>query len=207
MADALLSILEQWGIWGILLSLLIEGSAFPFIGTFFIVTVGFVMDLSWFELAWISILGSFLYAAGSYIPYYLGYKLGSSVVNRLSEKRRESLEKATAAFRKYGIWSVAISSPLHLGNVVPFVAGMSRMNLLHYTLLTMLGIAPSTFVLLSIGQYYTGDVETVVEIINEYQVYVLIGFILVTAVYAGWKLYQRNKHKNRSQTKKNNIEA
>ena len=207
MADALLHMLEQWGIWGILLSLLIEGSAFPFVGTFFIVTVGFVMDLSWFELAWISLLGSFLYAVGSYIPYYLGYKLGNSVVHRLSEKRRESLEKATAAFRKYGIWSVAISSPLHLGNVVPFVAGMSKMHLLHYTLLTMLGIAPSTFILLGIGQFYTGDVETVVEKLNTYQVYVLIGFMIVTILYAGWKIYQRDRSKKGGSNKRNNIEA
>ncbi|MGI8386778.1 hypothetical protein [Robertmurraya sp. P23] len=69
MTDLLLNLIDKWGIGGILFSLFIEGSAFPFVGTFFIVTVGFILDLSWFEVTWISLVGSFLYALGSYIPY------------------------------------------------------------------------------------------------------------------------------------------
>ncbi|AJY75141.1 DedA family protein [Paenibacillus beijingensis] len=195
MTEGLLMLLNEWGIWGVLASLFIEGSAFPFIGTFFIVTVGFVMNLTWFEIAWVSLLGSFVYAVGSYVPYYLGYKLGNSVVNRLSPARRKSLEKATDAFSKYGIWSVAISSPLHLGNVVPFVAGMSKMNLRQYTSLTMLGIAPSTFIFLSIGRFYPGDTEAVMDTIVEYQSFVLIGFVIITAAYVGWKVYKQRRTK------------
>jgi membrane protein DedA with SNARE-associated domain len=188
MTESILRLVEDWGIWGLLLSLIIEGSALPFIGTFFIVTVGFVMDLTWFEIIWISLFGSLLYAIGSYIPYYIGYKLESSVLNRLSASKRESLEKAKTSFTKYGIWSVAISTPLHLGNVIPFLAGMSHMNLRNYTLLTMLGIAPSTFLLLSIGRFYQGDSEKVIEQIVNYQWIMLIGFALITAVYVGWKV-------------------
>jgi membrane protein DedA with SNARE-associated domain len=106
----------------------------------------------------------------------------------LSASKRESLEKAKTSFTKYGIWSVAISTPLHLGNVIPFLAGMSHMNLRNYTLLTMLGIAPSTFLLLSIGRFYQGDSEKAIEQIVNYQWIMLIGFALITAVYVGWKV-------------------
>lgn len=193
MAEQLVELLQEWGIWGILASLFIEGSAFPFIGTFFIVTAGFVIDVTWMERGRISLFGSFLYAAGSYIPYFIGYKLEETLIRRLSPAKQESVEKAMAMFRKYGIWSVAIASPLHLGNVVPFVAGMSKMNLLHYTLLTMLGIAPSTFVLLSIGSFYTGDSETVIETIERYQVVGLIGFGAITALYLFWKIRKNRR--------------
>lgn len=195
MTEQLILKLEEWGIGGVLLSLFIEGSAFPFIGTFFIVTVGFVMDLSWFDIVWISIVGSFLYAVGSYIPYFIGYRLGMSVVHRLGEERRKSLEKAQQAFSKYGVWSVAISSPLHLGNVIPFLAGISKMNLRQYTLLTMLGIAPTTFLFLAVGQLYTGDTETIIDMITAYQGYVLGGFIAITVAYAGWKLYGHRRRR------------
>jgi membrane protein DedA with SNARE-associated domain len=195
MSEHLIELLEQMGIWGVLASLFIEGSAFPFIGTFFIVTVGFVMELKWLEIVWISLFGSFLYALGSYIPYYIGYAVGGTVVNRLSPKRRASYEKATAAFSRYGIWSVAISSPLHLGNVVPFVAGVSRMKLGLYTALTMLGIAPSTFLLLSLGRLYPGDRDAVLEAIVKYQQWVLAGFVLITAAFIGWKLERRRRSK------------
>jgi membrane protein DedA with SNARE-associated domain len=189
-AETLLELLEEWGIWGVLASLFIEGSAFPFIGTFFIVTVGFVMELSWLQIAWISAVGSLLYAIGSYIPYFIGYALGSGLAKRLSEARRQQLEQASAAFSKYGIWSVAIASPLHLGNAVPFIAGMSRMKLHLYTLLTMLGIAPSTFLLLSIGKFYPGDRDAAMDAIVEYQSYVLAAFMILTAAYIGWKIYR-----------------
>jgi len=189
-AEILLEWLDEWGVWGVLASLFIEGSAFPFIGTFFIVTVGFVMDLTWLEIAWISAAGSALYAIGSYIPYAIGYALGGGIMKRLSPARRQQLEQASAAFSKYGVWSVAIASPLHLGNAVPFIAGMSRMKLHLYTLLTMLGIAPSTFVLLSVGKFYPGDRDAAMDAIVEYQSYVLAAFIILTAAYIGWKMYR-----------------
>lgn len=196
MTDLLFDFLNDYGTWGVLLSLFIEGSAFPFIGTFFIVTVGFVMELSWVEIVWIAVFGSFIYAIGSYIPYFIGYKLGDRVVNRMSPKRRTSFEKATAAFSKYGIWSVAISSPLHLGNVVPFVAGISKMRLRLYTLLTMLGIVPSTFLLLGIGQLFPGEPETAMELITKYQSWVLLGFVVITVAFFGWKVGRQRRRRN-----------
>lgn len=195
MTETILRLVEDWGIWGVLLSLFIEGSAFPFIGTFFIVTVGFILDLSWFEIGGISILGSFLYAVGSYIPYFIGYKLGNSLENRLSPSKRAGLEKAKTNFSKYGIWSVVISSPLHLGNVIPFLAGVSNMNLRLYTLLTMIGIAPTTFLFLSIGHFYNSDTETIIKTIKDYQSLLFIGFVIITVGYIGWKTRDHRQKK------------
>lgn len=125
MTESILSLIKEWGISGVFISLFIEGSALPFIGSFIMVTVGFILDLTWFEMIWISIAGSFLYAIGSWIPYFIGYKFGKSVENRLSDAKRAKLTKAKKAFSKNGVWSVAISSPLHLGNFVPFSGNVS----------------------------------------------------------------------------------
>ncbi|QOR66612.1 VTT domain-containing protein [Cytobacillus suaedae] len=195
MTEMILGLIEEWGIWGILLSMFIEGSALPFFGTFLIITVGFIMDLSWFELAWISLVGSLVYAIGSYIPYYIGLKFGKSVEKRLSQDKREKLEKAKVSFTKHGIWSVALSSPLHLGNVIPFLAGMSNMKLSIYTLLTIAGIAPSTFILLSIGRFYQGDIDTVIAFVTEYQSRLLLVFLLLTIAYIVWKIYGEKRRK------------
>ncbi len=195
MTESIIGLIEDWGIWGVLISMFIEGSAFPFIGTFSIVTVGLIIDMTWFEIGWISLLGSFIYAIGSYIPYLIGHKLGESVQNRLSPSKRESLEQAKIYFNKYGVWSVAIFSPLHLGNVIPFFAGLSNMNLRSYTLLTMLGIAPSTFLFLSIGRFYNGDTAIMIEKIVDYQSVLLIGFAIITVVYVGLKVLQKKNKK------------
>ena len=195
MTDLLLSLINEWGIGGIYLSLFIEGSAFPFIGTFLIVTVGFMLDLTWVEMTVISIVGSFLYALGSYIPYAIGYKLGNTVDNRLSLSQREKLEKVKSSMNKHGIWSIAILSPLHLGNVIPFLAGMSHMKLLPYTALTMLGIAPSTFLFLSIGHFYEGDINTVIQTITEYQTILLVGLGVMLLGYITWKIIKKRNQK------------
>lgn len=189
MAEILLALIKDWGIGGVLLSLFIEGSAFPFIGTFLIVTVGFIMDLNLFELGWISLLGSFVYALGSYIPYYIGHKFGKSIENRLTPAKKENVAKVKASFNKHGVWSVAILSPLHLGNVVPLLAGMSNMNLRLYTLLTMLGIAPTTFLFFSIGSFYDGETETIIKMITDYQSLMLLAFGFISIIYIGSKVY------------------
>lgn len=198
MTQTIMSLAEDWGIWGVLLSLFIEGTAFPFIGTFFMVTIGFILDLSWLEIVGISLLGSFIYTAGSYIPFFIGYKLGHSFENRLRPRNRIGLEKAKANFNKYGIWSVVISSPLHLGNVVPFLAGALNMNLRQYTLLTMAGIAPTTFLFLSIGHFYDGDTETIIKTITDYQTLLLAGFVIITAGYAVLKAQRSRREKKKS---------
>ncbi|PFA68415.1 hypothetical protein CN378_07445 [Bacillus sp. AFS015802] len=187
MSEWILNIAEQWGIWGVLFSLLIEGSAFPFVGTFFIVTMGFILDLTWMEIGIISLVGSLLYTAGSYIPYYICLKLGDKMEEKLKPGKLEKLKAAREKFNRYGIWSVAIGSPLHLGNVIPFLAGMAKMNVKVYSLLTMLGIAPSTFLLLSIGKLYDGKKEVILEVIEDYQVAVFIGFMMVTVLYMIFK--------------------
>ncbi|MEH7013626.1 VTT domain-containing protein [Neobacillus niacini] len=202
MMESILTLIEDWGIWGVLISLFIEGSALPFIGSFIMVTVGFILDLTWFEMVWISIAGSLLYALGSWIPFFIGYKFGKSVENRLSYTKREKLAKAKDAFTKNGVWSVAISSPLHLGNFVPFLAGMSHMNLRTYTLFTIIGIAPSTFLFLSIGRFYTGDINTVINTINDYQLLLFILFGVITSIYMGFKIFS---HREEKKLVKNNV--
>lgn len=195
MTESILSLIKEWGISGVFISLFIEGSALPFIGSFIMVTVGFILDLTWFEMVWISLAGSFLYAIGSWIPYFIGYKFGKSVENRLSVAKREKLTKAKKAFSRNGVWSVAISSPLHLGNFVPLLAGMSHMKLRTYTLLTMIGIAPSTFLFLSIGHFYSGDFRNVMNTVTDYQLLLFILFALITLFYMGIKFlgYRQQK--------------
>ncbi|WP_226671722.1 DedA family protein [Rossellomorea aquimaris] len=198
MSEWIIRIAEEWGIWGVLFSLFIEGSAFPFVGTFFIVTMGFILDLTWVEIGVISIAGSFLYTMGSYIPYYISYKLGEKIEGKLKPKKLEKLRMGQEKFNRYGIWSVAIASPLHLGNVIPFLAGMAKMDVKAYTLLTMLGIAPSTFLFLSIGKLYDGEEDVILEVIEDYQVVVLIGFVVVTGAYMMLKRNRKKKDYSRS---------
>lgn len=198
MTDALMNLIETWGLGAILIALFIEGSSFPFIGTYFVITVGFFIELTWGEIIITSVLGSLVYAIGSFIPYYIGLKLGESLERRLSSKKGTSLIKVKKMMNKYGKWSIAILSPLHLGNVIPFLAGMSSIKLRSYTLLVMLGIAPTTFIYLSLGKLIDADPETIMNLINEYQTAILIGFLVILLLGLGFKWIRRRRKAEKS---------
>lgn len=195
--------LKEWGIIGVLVSLFIEGSAFPFIGTFFVITMGFIMDLTWLEIFYVSIIGSLLYTFGSYIPYFIGYKLGISVKNRLEMNKRKNLEKTNSFFNKYGAWSVALTSPLPIGNAVPIIAGMSKMKIGFYTLFTMIGITPTTFLFLSLGRIYQGNPDIIIKKINDIQLSLLIGFMIISCLFI-WKVFLN--HRKHSKMVEHNID-
>lgn len=182
MIENFLGFVEHWGIWGIYFSMFVEGSAFPFVGSLFIVMVGNVLDLSWSNMIWISILGSLFYAIGSFIPYYIGFYIGDKLEAKLSEVKRKGFNKTKQTFTKYGIWSVAILSPLHLGNFVPFFAGMSKMKIKTYTVLTVLGMAPSTLLFLVIGRFFKGDVMGLMDQLNHFQFLFLILFAIIVVL-------------------------
>lgn len=76
---------------------------------------------------------------------------------------------------------------------------MSKMNLRLYTLLTIMGMVPTTFLFLSIDHFYDSDTETTIETIADYQSLLLIGFIMITVGYVGWKV--RNRRQKRKMLK------
>ena len=198
MTDFLMTLLETWGLGAIILALFIEGSSFPFIGTYFVIAVGFIVDYTWFEIVVASLLGSLFYTIGSYIPYFIGLKLGESLEQRLSPNKKASMIKVKGMMNKYGKWSIAVLSPLHLGNVIPFLAGMSSIKLGFYTVSVMVGIAPTTFLFLAIGKLFNGDSDTIIQLINEYQTAFLIAIVVITGLFFGFKFVKRKKNAEKS---------
>nr|WP_269320344.1 VTT domain-containing protein [Bacillus sp. EB01] len=127
----------------------------------------------------------------------MGNKLGKSLEYKLSETQRGKIAKVKESISRRGVWSIAILSPLHLGNVIPFLAGMSNIKLPLYTGLTMLGMAPSTFIFLSIGHIYEGDIKTIVTMITKYQTMFLYGVGVILLMFFGWKIHKYLNHKKK----------
>ncbi|MDN4524983.1 DedA family protein [Fictibacillus fluitans] len=199
MLEWMTRLFEEWGVWGILLSQLLEGSSFPFVGSAFMVTAGVLMDFSWMDRVWIALSGSLFYTAGSLVPYLIGLKLGESAERKMSLDKRAKLDKITEYISKYGNWCVAVLSPLPVGNVVPFFAGMSRMNIWKYSLLTMTGTFPATLLFLGIGYFYSGEKGSAMDIILILQVILFMMFTVIALLIAVWKYIvnrRPNKQKN-----------
>ncbi len=80
--------------------------------------------------------------AGNSLNYWLGRWVGEWVWNRPDGRliKRRYLTEAHAFYEKYGALSLVITRFIPIARTfVPFIAGMSRMNFLHYTLWNIIG--------------------------------------------------------------------
>ncbi|RSK28239.1 hypothetical protein EJF36_15835 [Bacillus sp. HMF5848] len=142
--------LEEYGLW---ISMFLEGSSLPFPGIAVVVSYGYFLNPSWFKLIVLAVTMSVIYSIASIIPYYLGARMEGVITRRFPKQ----MKKAAAFFQKYGLWSVALSRPFGVGNYISYVAGMSKVRLGPYFMLTFLGILPWSATILWIGRTFHGN--------------------------------------------------
>lgn len=167
MIQSLLNALDGWGTPGLLIVMAIEGSSFPFPGVFLVVTYGYVLNLTFSKLVGLAFVMSLVYSAASYIPYGIGYQLESKIPWRFKRK----LNRAQDVFRKYGLWSVALTRPFGVGNYISYVAGMCKVSAWQYGCLTLVGVFPWACAMLWMGNVFKGNVYAVGQFFHDYQWY------------------------------------
>ncbi len=192
---ALLPHIEGFGSWTYLFILLItilESTAFIGLiipGTTVIVFSGFlasqgIIDLG--DVIWFVALGGII---GDTISFYLGQR----GIHLFNKKNRfftpELLKKAESYFEKHGNKSVALARFIGpIRPLVPFIAGLSKMNIGMFFLFNILGglIAAAIYVL--IGYFFGAVWEEVRFWVHRFEG----GLILVIGVLiVGYFLHQR----------------
>ena len=166
--EQLLVFLENLGTAGLFVALFFEGSSLPFPGVALVIAYGGILNPSLAASALLSAALAVTYSAASLIPYFLGKKLHTMLPKRFAN----GLQRASRMFRRYGIWSIALSRPFGIGNYISYIAGMSRVGIGQYVLLTFLGIYPWCLAMLWIGVYLNGNYEVFQSFYKEHQVYV-----------------------------------
>ncbi|WP_221563381.1 DedA family protein [Alkalihalobacillus sp. TS-13] len=186
MFDFIVQLIKDFGVWGLLASLALEASSIPFPGGLVTLTFGYFLNLSLVEVFSYSILASGVYTVFSFIPYGIGYKLE----DKLKEKTNAyKIERAQRWFKKCGVWSIAFTRPIGLGNYISYVAGVSKVNRWKFAILTLIGILPWTVTMLWLGS--TGNLKSVTGFLDEFQMYVFIALGLVIIIFFGYRYYKR----------------
>lgn len=191
MLDAIIEFVSGLGIWGLFTSVAVEASSLPFPGGLITLIFGYLLDMTFLQLVAVGVAASAIYTVFSLIPYAIGYLMEEKLKKLTS---RKGIEKAQKGFQKFGVWSVAISRPLGIGNYISYAAGLSRMNILSFLLLTLLGILPWMLGMLWLGSI--GNLESVSKFIEEAQLY---GIIVLLAGGTGYWIYHK-KVKSRSKS-------
>lgn len=164
---------------GLYMVMLLEGSSMPFPGVVLVLSFGYILSPGYWDAAMLALNMSICYSLASLIPYYLGMKLEGF----FSKKLKKGLDKAKSFFNKYGVWSIALSRPLGVGNYISYVAGMGKVNVINYFLLTLIGIYPWSYGMIILGDYFNGSYEAFKSFFSSYSIYVYIALgIVVIAI-------------------------
>ncbi|WP_244668197.1 DedA family protein [Bacillus sp. NTK074B] len=186
-----MNLIKELGMWGLFAGNAIEASSLPFPGALVTLTYGYVLDPSWIKLIILSITSSIVYTVFSYIPYGIGFTLKDKIKEKTSSKK---IEKGQKWFRKCGLWSIAITRPLGIGNYISYVAGISKVNKWKFGGLTFIGIFPITVTMLIVGK--NGNLKSVQSMMSHVQTYLLIGGAVVITGYLLYKFLYKRKAKS-----------
>lgn len=83
---------------------------------------------------------------GALLGYVFGRWLEQAILIKLIHRWQHQIERGKALFRKYGVWAVFVASisPLPLSQI-SWLAGMSRMSIVKFSLSICVGLIPRYF--------------------------------------------------------------
>lgn len=198
-------VMNDFGYMGVFLLIALE-NVFPPIPSEVILTfAGFMTtnsDLTAVGVIIASTLGSI---AGAALLYAIGRLLDVQRLEKIVERwghllrlKKEDIGKADAWFDKYGIWTVFFCRLVPLiRSLISIPAGMARMNIGLFVLLTTVGSLIWNSILIYLGSAVGASWETIVGYMDVYSniAYALIALILIAA--AAWFVKTRFMKKKR----------
>ncbi|MFD2044585.1 DedA family protein [Ornithinibacillus salinisoli] len=175
---------------GLYFVMLLEGSSLPFPGVILVLSFGYILSPSYVDAILLAAKMSLCYSLASLFPYFLARKLKKVTSNRYINK---GFDKAETFFNRYGIWSIALSRPFGIGNYISYVAGLSKVNVANFLILTCIGIYPWSYAMIMLGNYFNGSYDAFRQFFESYRLYIYGAFvILVIGIVVYW-LVRRSK--------------
>ncbi|KNF08156.1 hypothetical protein CLPU_9c00520 [Gottschalkia purinilytica] len=175
--------LHGLGIFGLIVSMGLEGSSIPFPGIIIVLGFGNIIRPNLIGIFFISIFMALSYTLSSYIPYMIGKKLGEKALYMCGKKIQSKADKAKELMAKHGLIAVAISRPFGWGNYISYLGGIAKIDPLKYGIFTFIGIYPWCFIMLNLGKLYKGNIDIVLEFMKKYSLHLYIAFGVLVITY------------------------
>ncbi len=211
MEQIIIDIMNQYGYWGIFLLIAIE-NIFPPIPSEVILTFGGFMttytNLKIWGIIVASVLGS---TVGAIILYLVGRIFNKERLERIVEGKlgralhfkKDDIEKANAWFEKKGYVTVFFCRFIPIvRSLISIPAGMAKLKLTPFLLLTIAGSTIWNTVLIYLGVIAGASWEKISSYVDGYSKIVLIILILVFVAVGIWFLKTRFFKKEDTETVK-----
>lgn len=135
MWEAIVQLLEQYGIWGLLFTAFAESSFLPLAPDFFLIPMSLAMPRWALLLALLTTAASI---CGAAFGYHLGVWVGKPLLKKLMSRRR--LACVRIVFNRYGGWAILGAALLPLPfKIFTISAGAFSMQLAKFLLAALIG--------------------------------------------------------------------
>lgn len=203
MQNFLEEIINQFGYAAIVVLIAVE-NIFPPIPSEVILTFGGFMtaatDMTVTGVIIASTAGS---VGGAVVLYYLGSILGAERMKRIVMKygkwlrlTTDDVDKSYGWFNKYGSWTVFFCRFIPLiRSLISIPAGMSRMNMLKFLVLTTIGTFIWNTVLVNLGASVGENWEDIVAVMDVYSNIAYAVIAVLGIAFLVWFFYYRPKKK------------
>jgi len=189
---------ETIGYTGVFVFMILEPTVLPFPGEIVLGLAGWILaksTLDIFILSFLALLGSLI---GCSAEYYLSKLLGRKILTNYGKYffiTNEDFYKTETLFVKYGFYFVFISRliPLFPKSVTSIIAGIYKMNILTYCLITLIGTYPSILAYLYIGNKLGMKYERILDYIDPIKLPILVVIISLVVFYFFYKFYKMKK--------------
>ena len=190
---------EWLGYPGIFVFMIIEPTVLPFPGEIILTLAGFLLVESTFELIIVSTLASTGTLIGCSIEYYLSNKYGISLIDKFGKYVLISsydIQKSEKYFVKYGSLFVILTRfiPLFPKPITSIIAGIYKMNIYKFSIITFIASFPSNFLYIYLGNELGENYKKITEYIDPFKVPFFIFIFLFVLTYILLKFYKLKKH-------------
>jgi membrane protein DedA with SNARE-associated domain len=181
---------------GVFILMLLEAAALPVPSEIILPFAGYLVYQGRLEFLMVILTTTLAALIGSFVDYYVGFKLGRRFLtgeSRLPFIERELLRRVEKWFKRYGPGAVALLRLVPAARVlISFPAGAYRMSKLRFGLYTLIGCLPWNVFLVYLGWWLGSSWNTVVDAFR-YINLVTYALLILLAFWIGRRLVHRRK--------------
>lgn len=196
LAQDLVDLIFEWGYLGIFLLMAVESSFIPFPSEIVLIPAGYLAfkgDMSFAMVMASGLGGSML---GAFVNYFLALLLGRKILMKFGKYffiSQNSLEKMDNYFAAHGAISTFIGRLIPgIRQLISIPAGLSRMNLVVFSIYTALGAGIWAFVLVALG-YFIGENQDMIDLYLKQITIVVLVLLVLLGIWYTYKHKQKNK--------------
>ena len=182
-----LNTINAWGSVGVFVLMALESANIPIPSEIIMPFSGFLASRGDFSFWGIILVGTLGQLAGSLVSYYVAAKLDTKI------RKNRDFKTAERWFEKYGVWSVFLGRLLPIVRTfISFPAGMFKVNIWKFSILTFVGAYIWTWLLTYIGFQLGENWEVIGPYFRQFD-YVIAGAGFI--IFVWWLFHHFGKNK------------